>query len=411
MNRLAMFVRRIIGFMRALVGRRKARRRLKELRRVDISAYVNRIISDAVLLNEIPSPTDNENLRMDFVMKRLSDFGISNVVLDDAGNVAALFPAFGTRRDFLLMIAEVGDAGYSPLENSVHLASGRAVGQGLGEMSLGAAALIVLAEFAQTTGFHLDKNLLLLFTKSSSIDENSEGFGRFLDAWAPQISCGIIVRGNGLGVVESRQVGMYRLSVEVRTAERELLSAGSAASAAHILGAIAFQIGGIAWDPKIPTVVNIARIECGIGYGHWPAEGTMDVEILSEQETVLETTKNVVISMINKVSAGFEAAKVNVGILSHHSVGDSRKNQQIIDALRTSLSRLHVKPSPGIISEKVALLNDHGVPGVCLGVTTGKKTYEEDYVDLQPIVTGFRQILLVTEMCASMFEARSVATP
>ncbi len=411
MGTLARLARRIAGFFRALVGRRKARRRLNEIWRLDISPYINRIISDAVLLNEIPSPTDNEKLRADFVLHRLRDFGISNVTIDDAGNVTALFPAFGTRRDFLLMAADIGDADYSPLENSVRLTRDRATGQGLGESSLGAAALLVLAELAQETGFHLDKNLVLLFTRSLSIDESGGSMRAFLDAWGSHIACGIFVRGTGFGLVESRRLGAYRLAVDVRTQERDLLEASASASAAYVLSAIAFQIGGIKWDPTGSTIVNIARIEAGVGYGRPPAEGNMEIEILSENEQTLEAAYNAVSATIARIASGFESSTVTATVRSRHPVGDETINVPMTQALQSTLAKLRAKAEPGVVSERVALLNEYRVPGLALGIATGKKTLQEDYVELQSIETGFRQLLLVTQQCSAAFDTAGSESP
>jgi|GEM_PF-973097 len=405
MGKPGLFLRRIGGIVRWIFGRGKARRLLRELRKADVGIYVNRIVSDAVLLNQIPSPSDGERLRMDFIMGRLADFGISNVEFDEWGNILVLFPAFGTRRDFLLVAAEVGDSDYSPLGSAVHLSDERASGQGFGETSLGAAALLVFAEYAQATGFHLDKNLLLVFTRSSSVDEKEEGYRHFLEIWGDRISGGIVVRGTGFGVVESRQVGSCRLSITVRTPERELLagpdSAASGPSAAALLGSIAFQIGGVSWEAKEAATVNIARMESGVGYGHWPTEGTMDIEILAEEERMLATIKNVVSGTASRAAAG-SAATVEIALRSQHSVGDSMKNAPLTDALRAILAALKVKPEIGIISEKVAMLNDFGVPGVALGMTSGKKTADDEYVELKQLGAGFRQLLLAVERCATM---------
>ncbi len=407
MKRVSLLMRRIAGLTRAVFGGGRARRRLKELRRVDLSQYVNRIISDAVLLNEIPSPTEAESRRMDFIAARLRDFGISNVVTDEAGNVAALFPAFGTRPDFLLVFAEVGDADYSPLGNSVNLTKERAAGHGVAERSAGAAALLVFAEYAQATGFYLDKNLLLLFTPSSSVDENSAALRSFLSEWGGQISGGLFIRGSGLGTVETRQVGTYWLSVDVRKAERDLLQAGDSASAATILGAIAFQIGAITWDPGKTTIVSIARMQAGIGYGHWPSEGTMDVEILSEQEALLETAKNTVMATIQKIASG-EEAQAEVTVRAHHSVGDSQRNAPITAAVQETLTQLRIKPETGVITEKIAMLNEFGIPGAALGITSGKVAFDEEYIDLPPLETGFRQLLLVVERRAGVSNSKEI---
>jgi hypothetical protein len=400
MRGIYLFLRRIAGFVGLLFGGRQAREALRELKRLNTAVYASRIISDGVLMNDIPSPSDRESLRMQFIMNRLGEFGISNVFSDESDNVLALFPAFGTRKDFVLLIAEVGDSNYSPLGNAVHLSIDSASGQGLGESSFGPAALLVFAEFAQATGFHLDKNLLILFTRSSTVDEKEEGFRHFLDGWADRISCAILVRGSGLGIVESRHVGSYRLTVSVRTEEREMLSTGTSGSASSILGTIASQVGGITWDERRTAMVNIARMEAGIGYGHWASQGEMDMEIMAEDEKMLETIKSVVTGTIAKAALGSDA-KVDTIVRFRRSVGDPGINAPLLEELRKALAKIGVKPDPGFVSEKVSLLNEMGVPAVAVGITTGTHSLDKEKVDLASIPSGFRQLLLVIEGCSA----------
>lgn len=399
MGPIRFFLRRVIGPIRGFFGQWKADKLLQNLKKVDVSQYVNRIISDGALLNQIPSPSGAEKLRMEFIVQRLEDFGLSNIITDEWGNVAVFFPAFGTRRDFMLITADVGDTAYSPLESSVRLTETKASGQGFAETSLGAAALLVFAEYAQNTSFHLNKNLLLLFTKSMSVDENYDAYRKFLDAWGGQISHGIVIRGTGIGVLESRQVGAYRLALTVKTPEVELLSAGTTLSAAAVLGSIAFQVGGVSADAKQSATVNIARMESGTGYGHWPSQGSMEIEILSEDEKILEAVTNIVRGTIERAGAG---ASIDLKTRSRRSMGDSLRNAPMTDALKTTLGSIKQKPVVGFIGEKVALLNDHGIPAVAIGMTKGKKTLDEESIELAPLDGGFRQLLMLVERCADL---------
>ena len=396
MRKTYLLLRRIAGFIGLLFGGRAARERLKELAKIDSAAYASRIVSDAVLLNDLPSPSEAEKIRMDFIVQRLGEFGVSNIFLDEWGNVIAFFPAFGTKRDYLLVVAEVGDANYSPLGNSVHLSRDRATGQGLGERSFGPAALLVFSEFAQATGFHLDKNLMVLFTRSSSVDEREEAFRHFLDDWGDGISCGIFVRGTGLGRVESRHVGSYRLSVKVSTAEREMLSPGDGSSAAAVLGGIAAQIGSITWDERQTAMVNIARMEAGVGHGHWAAQGEMEIELMAEDDRMLETIKSVVTGSIAK-AAQSSGAKIDSLVRFRRSAGDPKLNAPLLGAVRGALSKLGIRAEAGIVSEKVSVLNERGIPAVAVGLTTGTASLEGEEVDLEPIARGFGQLLLVIE--------------
>ena len=401
MRHFLLFLLRTAGLLARLFG--GFRLRSLELQDLEMAKYAKRILSDAVLLNDIPSPSDAETLRMGMISKRLNEFGISNIFTDEWGNHVALFPAYGTRRDFVLVMAEVGDADFGTLHNSVHLSKDRASGQGLGERSLGAAALLVFAEFVQATDFHLNKNLLLLFTMSSSVDEREEAFKHFLNNWSDRISHAVLVRGTELGKLETQHIGAYRLSLKVESEERKLLEPGSQPSSAVILGEIASKIGRLSQKGTSTAVVNIAKLDAGSGFGHWASQGEMDIEIVAEDEKVLDNFRSEVMENIKSASEGLKV-KVETLVRFRRSVGDPKLNEPLINILKSTLNKVKVKAETGYVSDKISLLNDRGIPAIALGITNSAGGPQNEAILLEPIETGFRQLLGVIEESSSVVE-------
>jgi hypothetical protein len=141
-------------------------------------------------------------------------------------------------------------------------------------------------------------------------------------------------------------------------------------------------------------------MEAGSGYGHWCTEGTAEIEIVSEDQTMLETLKNVVTGTIARAASG-ASARIETKLRSYHGVGDSMRNTPLTDLLRSVLQKLRIKSETVAISEKVSMLNEHGIPATAIGITRGKSGLEEDCVELGPVISGFRQLLLLVETSAS----------
>ncbi len=387
MRNFYLFLRRVAGVLGLVFGSREAREAQRQLKKLDTARYASRMISDAVLMNDIPSPSHAESLRMDFVQRRLSEFGLTNVFTDEVGNVLAFFPAFGTRRDFVLVAAEVGDASYSPLANAVRLSGGWAVGRGMGDRSLGAAALLVFAEFAQESGFHLDKNLLVLFTLSSDVDEREAAFRHFLDLWGDRIACGVFVKGTGLGVVGTRHLGSYRLSLSLSL---DTSVSGPRSSAAVLLGALAERLGGISAPSGQVTIV---RMEAGQGFGHEATHGEMDVEIVAEDDKELEVLKLKVTSLVEQSAES--RITIDTLVRLRRSAGDPSRNAPLVGVHRSALRQIMVPVQEGDVAGKVCLLNEMGIPAVALGITN--QGQDEERIELTPLAKGFRHLLLVVE--------------
>jgi metal-dependent amidase/aminoacylase/carboxypeptidase family protein len=388
--------RRFIGVLgKARAGKKAA---------AGVESYVNRIVSDAILLNETPSPTKNEEQRVQFITGRLSDFGISNATVDGLGNVVAQWPASRPTDEHILLFADIDNEAYSPMESLVKISGERAWAIGVADNSVGAAALLVLAEYLLTNGVYFDKNLVFLFTNfSSSTGSPFAALEGFIRGWKGGIAAAFYISGLQLGAVESKPLGNCKLTVTVKTARRDLFPPSGGPSATAVLSSIAFQLGSIKWDETDETTVNIARFLAGMGYGYFPSEGVMELEIYSGNMGMLEMSKNTVSATIQKI-AHDTGAQVRIDVNSFIPVGDSVKNQALIESLKRVHDELRIRTTFVSTPDKTAVLNSFGIPAVSVGVTTGKKALGEEYVDMPPIQRGFRQIIMLLESVASVRE-------
>jgi len=393
---LSFSVRRLLGRL----GKARAGKKIG----AGAKPYVNRIISDAILLNETPSPTDKEEQRVQFITRRMNDLGISNVTVDEMGNVVALLPASRPSGEYVLLFADIENEVYSPLESLVKLSGQRAWGIGIADNSLGAATLLVLAEYLQNNGIFYDKNLVFLFTSfSSSSGSPFAALERFIREWKVGIAAALYVAGLQLGSIETKPLGNCKLTVTVKTAQRTLFPHSGGSSATAVLSSIAFQLGSIKWDEKNETTLNIARFLAGVGYGYFPSEGVMELEIYSGNMNVLEMSKNAVSATIQKIARDL-GAQVNVAVNSFIPVGDSEKNQALIESLKKVHGELRIRTMCVSTPDKTAVLNAFGIPAISVGITNGKKALNEEYVDLPPIERGFEQLLLLLGRVASQGE-------
>jgi hypothetical protein len=392
------FLLRVKGMLKKVFRGRIKERALKKVE-PGIKPYVNRIISDAILLNEIPSPTHNEELRVNFITKRLNDFGISNVIVDEAGNVAALFPASRPTDEYVLLFADIENEQYSPLDSLVSLTGERAVGNGIADNSIGAAALLVLAEYVQKNNLQYDRNLLFLFTNLTARDSNFAALQGFIEGWRGKISSALYVVALQLGRIESRPMGNCKITVKVKTEERFPYEGANSNSAISILSNIAFQLGSIKWDDENRTTLNVARILAGIGYGYYPSEGLMELEIYSGDMNALEMSRRAVCATINKI-AHDTGASVEVSINSFIPVGNAELNAFLVEKLSSVHNELRIKSKFVSMPDKTAILNSFGIPAISIGITTGKKTFDEEYANLVPIEIGFNQLVKMLDKIA-----------
>jgi tripeptide aminopeptidase len=381
-----------------LTGWRYARTCRKTGHRIE--RYIDRLVSDTILFNEIPSPTEGERQRTDFILRRLSDLGITGTDVDQAGNVTVLLPASEPTEDSILFFANIENDAYSPQESLVKLTKERASGRGIAENSLGVAALLVLAEYLLANEVRFGRNIILLFTILRSTGGAFAALEHFLERWTGNLAAAFYVSGTTLGALPADPVGTCRFTVKVRTREKNQLTVAGARNAVSVLADIAFRLGSIRWDERSSTFVNVARVAAGTGYGHFAAEGIMELEIISRDTRLLEISRETVRATIRKV-ADETGAAVQVGTHSFIPVGDVEVSRPACEALRRVHGRLGIRSRRLSRPDISAVLSARGVPALSVGLTSGRKTFDEEYVDLPPLAAGFQQLLLLPDAVAS----------
>lgn len=359
------------------------------------SPIVTRILSDAMLFNEIPAASDS--LRGEFILRKLHEFGIYEPYQDEKGNIAAIFPASRFTDKYVLLYTDIGTEQYSPLESLVHLTESRAIGMGISDESLGVAALLNFAEQIQTTSFEYPQNVICLFTNLSEEEGEFEALEYFLKHFPGSITFALYVSSIHQGNFEPQPIGHCKLSVRIVTPEQNLLNRSEKSSSVTVLSHIAFQLGSIQWDRESKTILNIARIDAGIGFGYYPNEGTLDLEMFSLNGSILAMMKNTVTATIEKITQEM-GAQAQINLLSHVPPGNPELNSVLLQTQKEVYKRLKIEECSISIPTKTTFLHSFNIPAITLGITHGKKGKQDEYIEIEPIEVGYQQLHLFLEL-------------
>ena len=400
-------LRALVRTLASSTGRLFVRRRpagSAKAPRSETGPYISRIVSDAILLNEIPSPTEREAARTEYILGKLTEFGYPSCSLDDFGNVTAIVPARESLDEHVLLFADIRCEDYSPIDSMTRLEPARVIGKGIAESSVGAAALMVLAEYLARNEIQYDRPVIFLFTSFDPGERGTQPLEQFLLGWKDRVRFAAQVRGLGLGGVEVKPLGTCKLSIQFRTEEREVVKGEPAVSAIRVISSVANRLGNIRWDSENETFLNIARVEAGVGFGWHASEGILELEVFSPRTDALEMARSAVEATIRS-SAEELGASVDIAIKAFLPAGDQQINAGLNAIVRGVHERLHIKSRPVSLPGYASFLNSFGIPAVTLGITTGRKTYAEEYVEIRPLEAGFRQLLAFLDDCAGWHEA------
>jgi hypothetical protein len=380
------------------------------------SPLADRLLADALRLAEIPSPTGREEQRSSFVLERLKALGLSPLV-DDGGNIVVrIHSADLEDAPPFLLFTNLGSDRWHPLESLSRLDAEAARGAGLAD-SLGAAALLSLAEGVSCGRIESSREIILLFA-AGSFDNNDGSF--FLpvtgdDANRPAAAIG--VRGLTLGMVVNNSRGIYRMKInlsleagspgrsdggEGRQKKAEAPSGGHGGRGPAGSGPVvdtlldtAYKLAGITWDTEGTTKLYIRHIEAETAFGHTPSEGLLEIQIESSDGARLEMAMNTVKATVENAASGPELRK-EVLITSFIPVGDVSVNDKLMRTVADILKELRIKVQEENGADVAAHLSAQGIPALSLGIALGREGMTRDTIEIDSIERG--RVLLETLM-------------
>jgi tripeptide aminopeptidase len=361
----------------------------------DIKPFVDRIIADGILLNEIPSPSELEEVRGDFIKQKLLDFGIDDIHTDRIGNVFALFPGTGPSERYLLLYTDMDNLKYSTQESIVEIRGERLLGVGIGDNSLGAATLLVLCEYLKTQGITFDFNLIALFSLRNVPENGFEGIRTFIEAWQERIFGSVYFFGLQLGRMALDSYGICNISFTLKSGNVDALGKNYTDSTVDLAALMYNRINRVDWS-AYNAIVNIVRVSSGIGFEYFPSEGTFDLEIFSKDSGALERAKNEILAIAREISQHRHFTIENSTLFSLPPADDQR-NEVFNEIIRKVHGLLHIETSPTQIPDYATILNQFDIPSVTLGISTGRKFVDDEYVETGKIMTGFKQVILFLE--------------
>ncbi|MDR1507925.1 MAG: hypothetical protein LBI67_12575 [Treponema sp.] len=376
------------------------------------SPLADRLLADALLFGEIPSPTEREEDRAVFVVERLKSLSIPHAI-DGAGNIfVRLHGKEGYSAEPLLLFTGLGSDRWNSLGSLGHLDTQFARGAGLAD-ALGPAALLSVAE-SHHSGYSLWKrDILLLFSVFGFDDPSTDAFLPFAEPrYRPFAAIGI--RGFPLGAIFYPALGSYRVEIKLETEAGRKKSSGGGRGGrkAEKNGAVSESLTGTlvnmaaGYLAKAGTEppsggnggvsVNIRRIEAQAVYGYTPQEGILELGLESSGREALD-------GALEKIRADTEQYNhdglvSSLRVMSNTPPADPARCAGLGAVLKRAMKDLKVKPAENFGADPSSFLTNMGIPALSLGLSGGTAGLDHDTVEISTVETG----RLLLERCIDL---------
>ena len=354
------------------------------------------LLANAVMVGEIPAPTDGEEERITFLSNRFVEEGLQNISIDEAGNGMGILP--GTQGGKNILVCAHADTVYGQkIDHAMAVTSKAIIGPGIGDNSLGIAAIMTLPEILRRLGIQFKDNLVLIACTRSLGRGDLEGIRFFLENTEVPIRAGISVEGIELGRLSFAAVGMLRGEITVTVPEGYDWAKFGATGSVAILTRAVQRMTEIPIPMNPATQIIFGSINGGTSFGTRPTSASLRFEVRSQDADTVARIKENIEDIIEEISYSSET-DISLSLVAERQPGGIEYGHPMVKAMRKILDTLdvkpHIEPSVGELSQLI----EKKIPSVTLGLTTGKNKNEfNESIDIDPIFDGIAQLIALLQ--------------
>jgi acetylornithine deacetylase/succinyl-diaminopimelate desuccinylase-like protein len=354
----------------------------------------HKIVEDALAIQQIPAPTFAEDRRAAYVKERFAQHSLQDIAIDDVFNVYGRWPGVDAERPSLIVSAHLDTV--FPLDTSLAIRheNGKTYGPGLGDNSLGVAALLALLDILET---HQLRPASDIWFVANSREEGLGDLGGIRAAWnklGARLGAAIVVEGMALGRIYHAGIGVRRLHITCRAPGGHSWLHFGQPTAIHGLIELGARIIALTPPEQPRTTYNIGLISGGQSVNSLASEADLYLDLRSEEVAHLRALEKQVLEAIEAVRR--PGLSFDTQVVGDRPAGQISQDHPLVQLAVAALDEIGHPPTFENGSTDANFPLAQGLPTVTVGVTYGGNAHRlDEYIETDPIPAGIWQLALL----------------
>lgn len=355
---------------------------------------IERVITRAIEIQQIPAPTFEEKKRAEFVRGLFSEEGLQDILTDEVGNIYGRWTmqdGRSKRGKPLIVSAHVDTVFPQETNLDVKRESEKIFGPGIGDNSLGVAALFGLLWMIRERKIGLGGDMWFVANIGEEGLGDLRGMKAVVQRFGADVQAYLILEGLALGHVYHRAVGVKRYRVTAHTTGGHSWSDYGKPSAIHEIAQLVVQLSSLELPNQARTTMNVGKISGGTSVNVIASEASIDLDLRSEgQDTLAE-----LILKVEKLihNANRPGVTVTSEVIGQRPAGEISPHHPFVKLAEECLLEQGIAPilTSGSTDANVPL--SKGYPAVVLGISTGGGAHTvHEYINTEPVKNGMEQL-------------------
>ena len=356
-----------------------------------MKTFMKHMLDLAVEIQQIPAPTFAEAKRAQFVQGLFESEGLQDISIDSVNNVYARLPGEDQAKP-LIVTAHLDTV--FPIETDLTTShrKGQIIGPGIGDNSLGVAALIGLVWLLRERKISLPGDLWLVANVCEEGLGDLRGMRAVVDRFGADVHAYLIIEGLSLGYVQHRALGVQRYRITAETTGGHSWSDYGQPSALHEISALVTKLTAIPLPSEPRTTMNVGRMGGGTSINAIAADAWLELDLRSESPQALTELARRVERLIETASR--PEVRMEAKVIGQRPAGDLPAKHPLVRLAGDCLKEQGIQPKLMIGSTDANVPLSRGLPAVVLGVTNGAGAHTTgEFINTEPVGRGMQQLL------------------
>jgi len=358
------------------------------------------VLELAIQIQQIPAPTFSEGPRGEFVRDLFLKEKLKDVSMDSLGNVFARLPGKQKKAKELIVSAHL-DTVFPPSINlQVRREAERVFAPGIGDNSLGVAALFGILWSLRERDVALAHDVWFVANVGEEGLGDLRGMRGVVERFGADVLGYLVLEGLALGHVYHKAIGVKRYRIMAKTAGGHSWSDYGQPSAVHELASLVTQLTAFRLPREPRTTMNIGTISGGTGINVLAAEAKCELDLRSEDPKALTKLVRQVEDLL--INASREGVKITAEVIGERPAGEISVNHPFV---QLAVDCTHEQGLDAILTAGSTDANiplSENIPAVVMGITTGGGAHTvNEFIDVQPIELGMNGVVRFVEKVGS----------
>jgi len=336
-----------------------------------------RIVEDGIKLTEIPAPPLNEAARARAYEKMFKDAGLTDVKIDEEGNVLGIRK--GARGDgkFVVVSAHLDTVFPAGTDVKVKREGTKLIAPGIGDDTMSLSVLLGFVRAMNAAHIKTRDDILFVGTVGEEGPGNLRGV-RYLftkGQYKDKIKSFFSVESGGVDSITNAGVGSKRYHITFKGPGGHSFGAFGLVNPMYALGQAASEFSRIQVPASPKTTYSIGLIGGGTSVNSIPISGWMEVDMRSESVAELKRVEDRLLKIVQDAAEGENYARstkegkitVEAKLIGDRPVGATALDSPLVQTAKAAIEAGGYKVSYRNSSTDANMPMSLGIPALTIG--------------------------------------------